>query len=244
MCDEFTVETVETTEEIEVTETVEIETVPEDIPDIIPEDTETEEIVEVEETTEVEEEIIDEIPEDVEEKPVEFVPDITDASQNIFSGFETDEAMNGSDVFVKGDNYDKFKEDYYNAEESEYTAYDEPVETEIPASSIEGIHIGEREAQDSSIFWSQHESGGTADSFREIASHIPEVKEQLANGATLDEICMDENLESCANIYFRNKPKVVDHGDYYEFDSNGRHRILAARSLGYDIPVEIIGKRQ
>lgn len=165
------------------------------------------------------------------------------ATGELFGSFETDQHMNGSDVFVKGDNYEQFKKDYYSSEESAYEAYDEPKEIDISPSMIEGIHIGEKEMEDPSVFWSQHENGGTMDSFKQIADHIPDVREQLSAGKTMDELLADPELSECAGIYFANKPKVIEHGDYYEFDSNGRHRILAAREAGYDIPVEIIGHR-
>jgi hypothetical protein len=65
----------------------------------------------------------------------------------------------------------------------------------------------------------------------------------MDGGATLQELSEDPKLGSCASIYFANKPKVIENDGYYEFESNGRHRILAARALGYDIPVEVIGSR-
>lgn len=108
---------------------------------------------------------------------------------------------------------------------------------------IEGIHLGESELENPSVFWSQHEKGGTEESFKEIASRIPDVREQLASGKTMDELLADPELSECAGIYFANKPKVIENDGYYEFDSNGRHRILAARAAGYDIPVEVIGRR-
>lgn len=109
------------------------------------------------------------------------------------------------------------------------------------AGSIEGIEIGSSE----NSFWSQHENGGTADSFKEIASHIPQVKSQLDAGKSLTDIRSDPALEKCVGIYFdpSNIPRVVKGDGYYEFDSNGRHRILAARELGYDIPVKVIAVR-
>ena len=167
--------------------------------------------------------------------------DVTEGEQ--FGSFKTDKHINGSDSFIKGDNYEQFKKDYYSPEESTYEAYDTPREIDIPPSMIEGIHLGESELENPSVFWSQHEKGGTEESFKEIASRIPDVREQLASGKTMDELLADPELSECAGIYFANKPKVIENDGYYEFDSNGRHRILAARAAGYDIPVEVIGRR-
>ena len=170
--------------------------------------------------------------------------DSSDASKNnLFGSFETDRHINGSDVFVKGDNYERFKEDYYSQKESVYEAYDIPKEIDIPPSMIEGIHLGEREMEDPAVFWGQHERGGSLESFKEIAKHIPEVRNQLSSGKRIDEILDDPVLSKCASIYFVNKPRVIDSNGYYEFESNGRHRILAAREVGYDIPVAVVGRR-
>ena len=121
--------------------------------------------------------------------------------------------------------------------------YNVSKEVEISPSMIEGIHLGEHELEKPDVFWSQHEKNGTLESFKEVASHIPDVKEQLASGRTIDELLADSELSECADVYFMNKPKVIENDGYYEFDSNGRHRILAARAAGYDIPVEVIGRR-
>ena len=172
-----------------------------------------------------------------------------DAGSEMISGpemldrFGTGQLRNGSDYFVKGDNYNQFERDYYAPDDSTYTEYEIPQERDISPSLIEGIHLGKGEVEDPSIFWGQHEKGGTAESFQEIASHIPEVRERLAAGDTLDDLADDEKLSDCANIYFRNMPEVIERDGYYEFDSNGRHRVLAARALGHDIPVRVIGKR-
>ena len=210
-------------------------------------------------------EIAEEIPEDVddEEQVVEVdnmetdtalnnemdgevaqeIRDNEDLGQDLLNRFETCQHKNGSDYFVKGDNYEQFENDYYSGNGAEYTVYDTPIEKEVSPSQIEGIHLGKEEIENPSVFWRQHENGGTAESFQKIASHIPEVRERLEAGATLDDLEDDPVLADCAGIYFRNKPEVIERNGYYEFNSNGRHRIMAARSLGYDIPVKIVGKR-
>ena len=134
--------------------------------------------------------------------------DVTEGEQ--FGSFKTDKHINGSDSFIKGDNYEQFKKDYYSPEESTYEAYDTPREIDIPPSMIEGIHLGESELENPSVFWSQHEKGGTEESFKEIASRIPDVREQLASGKTMDELLADPELSECAGIYFANKPKVIE----------------------------------
>ena len=167
------------------------------------------------------------------------------ASTNKFGSFDTGKYNNG-DTVVKGDHFEQYIADYYDYENSTYTSLsDNPIVETISPSAIEGIHLGTIEASDPARFWGQHETGGTADSFKEIASHIPEVKAQLDSGRPLSDIQADPVLGRCADIYFEPSsiPRVVKNNGYYEFDSNGRHRILAARELGYDIPVKVIGIR-
>ena len=167
-------------------------------------------------------------------------------STQMFGQFETGKYENGDSV-VKGDNFEQYMSDYYDYESSTYESLgDNSIVETIPPSKIEGIHIGSTEMEDNGRFWSQHKSDGTADSFTEIASHIPEVKSQIDAGKSLSEIKENSDLAECVDIYFdpSNIPRVVKSNGYYEFDSNGRHRILAARELGYDIPVKIIGIRR
>lgn len=171
---------------------------------------------------------------------------LNDASDmQTFGSFEVGEYQNGMPV-IKGDNFEEYMRDYYDYENFTNAPVDNNSAIEIISpSKIEGIHLGKREAEDSSIFWSQHENEGTAQSFQDIAAHIPEVKSQLGLGKSLDEIREDPALEKCVSIYFEpvNIPKVVKCNGYYEFQENGRHRILAARELGYEIPVKITAKR-
>ena len=186
---------------------------------------------------------MDSVNEEIEEEISQAYEGKENLGQELLDRFGTKQVQNGSDYFVKGDNYDQFENDYYSADESEYISYDTPIEKDISPSQIEGIHLGQQEVENPDIFWKQHESGGTAESFQEIAGHIPEVREQLEAGATLDDLEDNPALAECAGIYFRNKPEVTERNGYYEFNGNGRHRIMAARSLGIDIPVRIVGKR-
>lgn len=154
---------------------------------------------------------------------------------------------NRSDFFVRGSAYEQFISDYYHAEQSTYQSLENGgIVTTISPAQIEGIHLGQTEAADSSIFWSQHKSDGTRESFVEIASHIPQVRALQEAGVPLDEIRQNPELAECVRIYFdpSSIPCVVQSNGYYEFDSNGRHRILAAREAGYDIPVRVIGIRK
>lgn len=115
----------------------------------------------------------------------------------------------------------------------------------IDPNLIEGISVSSSEVENPDLFWSQHQAGGTKDSFVEIAKKIPDVQAKLNEGVLLSELFNDPELGACASIYFDvNSPSAVRvlKGDgFYEFQSNGRHRVLAARALGYAISVVVVG---
>lgn len=145
---------------------------------------------------------------------------------------------NGSYI-VKGSHFDSFCEDYYS--ETSFQKSDSDKFETIDPKMIEGIELGEEDIQNPNNFWGMHSS--SKDFFIDTASNIPKIQSELSKGRSLDEIRQDPNLQKCVDIYFdpQNMPRVVKGNDYYSFDSDGRHRIIAARELGYNIPVKIIG---
>lgn len=162
-----------------------------------------------------------------------------------FDGLETETLENGTSV-IKGNHFEEYINDYYNSDNMEYEPYDdrEVIET-VNTEDIEGVHLGQYDMEDSSAFWDMRHVN-SRDFFMETASHIPEVQEALNNGTDLDEIKQNEALRDCATIYFdpENMVKVEKINDYYTFDGDGRHRVIAARRFGYDIPVRISGERK
>lgn len=170
-------------------------------------------------------------------------PQINTTSSIRFDGFDVEQHINGSDFFIKGDNYEQFKE-YYYLSHDDYVLekYETPLEIEISPSMIEGIHLGQSEISDPSIFWGQNKEEWSAETFKEITKMIPKVNEQLNSGKTINDLSFDPELSACITNYFVKKPKVYEHEGFYEFDHDGRHRILAARELGYNIRVDVIGK--
>ena len=158
-----------------------------------------------------------------------------------FGKVEIDENLNK--IFIKGSNYAEFKEAYNLGGGYEYRPYEKNKEENINADKIEGITVEKSDIDNPDIFWSQHEKNGTLESFKDIVRNIPDVVDQIGKGRTINELLQDEKLSSCTRIYFLDKVKVVKNGDFYEFDGDGRHRVLAAREAGYDIPVEIIGEK-
>ena len=160
-----------------------------------------------------------------------------------FDGLSTGKLNNGA-VIIQGDHFEQYVDDYYNSEETSFESLSDSIIVEtIAPTQIEGIHLGDSENKDPSVFWGMHSS--SKEFFVETASHIPEVQEALHAGVSLEELRNNPVLGACASIYFdpRNIPRVEKNDGYYTFDGDGRHRIIAARLLGYSIPVRIIGIR-
>lgn len=161
-----------------------------------------------------------------------------------FHGLEVGRLKNGA-VVVKGEHYQQFLEDYYNSEgfQAEQVDADAAVATVSPAQ-IEGVDLSDRDLEDSSGFWSMHNS--SQEFFEQTAAHIPDVQAALDSGRSLEELKSDPVLGDCAQTFFEpsKMPRVEKWGDYYAFDGDGRHRIITARALGYDIPVRITRVRR
>lgn len=116
----------------------------------------------------------------------------------------------------------------------------------VDPSDIEGIRdFSNDDIKNPDIFWGR-DQGKTMETFLEIASHIPEVRQLLSEGVLLDDLINDSKLGKCAEIYFDTNSThfttVFEVEGFYEFFGNGRHRILAARYYGYEIPVKVAGK--
>jgi len=78
-----------------------------------------------------------------------------------------------------------------------------------------------------------------------LAENIPEVKERLAAGESIENLCADEKLGDCANAYFKEDKMMTvrDNGDgSYQLIDDGNHRLKAAQDKGYEVPVKFEGE--
>lgn len=150
---------------------------------------------------------------------------------------------------VEGRGHERYLEFWTHYGEYEAISYDRkdrPV-TELDPACIHGIVLDRYALDHPEAFWRQHRPGGTLGSFLEIAGKIPDVRSKLAAGYGLRELVKDPELGTCAAIYFgMERPdalSVMDLGDNcYWFQSDGRHRALAARMLNYKIPAVVLGR--
>lgn len=141
--------------------------------------------------------------------------------------------------------YCKYRENLGNYTVSS-SRYGNGIIKEVDINYIEGIpSISTNEINNPQLFWGR-ESGKTMETFIEIASHIPEVKEKLSQGYRIDDLREDPVLGKCVGIYFDpdspSAPTLYKGDGFYEFAGNGRHRILAARFLGYSFPMRVVGE--
>lgn len=109
----------------------------------------------------------------------------------------------------------------------------------VNPSDIVGVRHFDEQSDDD--FWNHH--GNSKDTYIELASKLPDVKKQLDSGISLDTIKMDETLRACAEQYYSPERmiKVYQYGENFIFNGDGRHRILAAKELGNDIPINMQG---
>ena len=151
---------------------------------------------------------------------------------------QVEDASLGSDFQAENNAiYEQFKDDYESGN-IELVQPEECDTKEVNAQDIVGTRYDDTVSEEE--FWAHH--GNSKEDFVELVSKVPEVKNQLEEGKTLDEIKTDETLRATAEQYFdeNNMIRVYEDGEKYIFDGDGRHRVTIAQEYGQDIPVKII----
>ena len=183
-------------------------------------------------------------PTQYEQNSVDIVAGDPPKSDNYFSGLPVERQENGMWEVISNcrnayltyvENIDCFRTQIFDHYETRV----------VDARCIEGIGmISDRDIENPEIFWGR--SGGTYESFERIALQIPEVQRRLNNGETLSALMDDEELGSCAHLFFNTEnpdhPTVYEGNGFYELSGGGRHRVMLAQRLGFSIPVRIRGR--
>ena len=190
----------------------------------------------------------DQIP-DVQKQPYSEIPTDETADPE-----ENDDKSNHADALVQAKepehHTDAEKENSYTEQEKNNTEEPVPEENTSDKTNVNNtftmIDPNEIKGIDSSSdrFWDHR--GNTKEDYTNLASHLPELQEQLNRGVTPEDIANDPSLRDTYNAYYNpdNMVKVEKRDGEYHFQDDGRHRVEAAKELGYDIPVEVIDLSQ
>ena len=163
-----------------------------------------------------------------------------DTNELFFNGHIVDR-----DGFLNGDlNIDVYNEYRQKSEEGmlSYKKCDNPEITFTSPENIHEIRLSNEDVENEANFWGQH--GREAKDYEALAENIPEVMQRMKTGEPIESISKDPQIGATARLYFHpdNMVKVYEYKGTYIFDSDGRHRVLAAQRMGVDLPVKVIGR--
>lgn len=94
-------------------------------------------------------------------------------------------------------------------------------------------------------FWNHH--GNTKEDYMKLASKLPEIQKELDAGKTFDEIKENPDLHDALIAYYSDDKMIrviQDKNGSYQFEDDGRHRVIAAQEFGYKIPVNVVNSQQ
>lgn len=94
-------------------------------------------------------------------------------------------------------------------------------------------------------FWNHH--GHIKEDYMELASKLPEIQNEYANGKTYAEIKANPELHDTLVAYYSNDKMIQviqDQNGNYQYQDDGRHRVMAAQELDCHIPVNVINSEE
>lgn len=140
--------------------------------------------------------------------------------------------------FSRGEHFEEYRDFWENGDYS-YTRYDNPEIVYVRARDIEGVYIWDRERENPQGFWTRNGTRGwSRENIMRRASHIEDVRQNIDAGFSIEDLEDNPELNETIGSYYREPVQVASLGSFYVFQSDGRHRILAAQTLAY-IPVLI-----
>ena len=156
--------------------------------------------------------------------------------ENVF--YRADAIRKGNN-FIIGNHFDTFMEFWNNMEIYEQKRIEQQL-VFVEARNVEGVFLSDEEIADPNMFWSHKNLGEySRESMFETTQYLPEIFVRLNNGENIDSIMDDERLGECAISYFSSPIRVSKLHDTYVFCRDGRHRVIAAQSLGCIIPAYV-----
>lgn len=149
--------------------------------------------------------------------------------------------LSSSRYFSRGNHYNEYLEFW---EQGNYCFLPEKQMNlvYIRARDIEGVYLNDREVQNPESFWTRNgRNGWSRENILRKAAHIEDIQKYMRRGASLEDLSQNPVLNSTIQSYYNNPVRVARVNGYYVFQSDGRHRTLAAQSLDVYIPVLITG---
>jgi hypothetical protein len=80
--------------------------------------------------------------------------------------------------------------------------------------------------------------------YSELAKSVPDVRERLENGESIEDLKNNEELGDCTKAYFEKPLQVYENEDGYQLIDDGNHRLKAAQDEGVEIPVDIVERTE
>ncbi len=141
--------------------------------------------------------------------------------------------------FSRGDHFEEYRDLWENGNYS-YTQCEAPELVYVRARDIEGVYIWDSERENPQRFWTRNGTQGwSRENIMRRASHIEDVRQNIENGVSLEELSQNPELDETIGSYYRTPVQVASLDSFYVFQSDGRHRIIAAQTLDAYIPVLI-----
>lgn len=143
--------------------------------------------------------------------------------------------------FSRGNHYEQYRDFWENGNYT-YSRNETPELIYVRARDIEGVYLSDRELNNPEGFWTRNgREGWSRENILRRASHIQDVRQNIDAGVSLDEMAQNSTLDDTIRSYYNNPVQVAQVGSFFVFQSDGRHRILAAQSLDAFIPVLVTG---
>ena len=148
----------------------------------------------------------------------------------------------GFRIYTLGSHVYRRSSGYWENGNYTFSRNENPELVYVRARDIEGVYLSDRELGNPEGFWTRNgREGWSRENILRRASHIQDVRQNTESGMSLDELSQNPVLDDTIRSYYNNPVQVAQVGSYYVFQSDGRHRTLAAQSLDTYIPVLVTG---
>ncbi len=150
-----------------------------------------------------------------------------------------DSVSNGQ-FFSAANHYEAYKEYWENLSAYTETPTGDKQTYYIRARDIEGVYLADREVENSDGFWTRNgRDGYSREAILEKAKMVDSARSRFAAGESIDSLCDDSSVGDAMGSYTSHPIRVSRFGDFYVFQGDGRHRVLASQAINGWIPVVI-----